>query len=165
MYLYSASLQTHMSQYMKDVQLQLLNDEYQQMSLALLKETQMMGLSPYETMQKLNSIPNFNTNAPEVMRDSGVEQKSQFVMPSPVSVESPKQKINRLRAESQATTMSTNGSPSSSSRNNSPKDLHVATSTKQLKELYKEKNITWPYGNRTLTRAKINEDLSKFANT
>lgn len=161
MYLYSASLQTHMSQYMKDVQLQLLNDEYQQMSLALLKESQMMGLSPYETMQKLNSIPNFNTNSPEVKQ---IEEKSKYVKPSPVSVESPKQKINRLRAESQATTMSTNGSPSSSSRNNSPKDLHVATSTKQLKELYKEKNIPWPYGNRTLSRAKINEDLSKFAN-
>lgn len=64
-YLYSGSLERHMKKYLEDVQLQAMNEEYHQAQLQILRQAQMMGLSPQDAMNKISQMPQFNTDAPE----------------------------------------------------------------------------------------------------
>ena len=65
MTLFSSSLESHMKKYMADVQLQAMNEQYHQAQLLLLQQAELMGLTPREAMNKLSTMPQFKTDAPE----------------------------------------------------------------------------------------------------
>ena len=79
-YLFSGSLENHMTAYANEVKMNLLNQEYQLAQNRILRESQLMNLSQADTMNRLNAlreqinkemgtpvnIPLSKTNAPEI---------------------------------------------------------------------------------------------------
>jgi len=209
-FLYSASLETHMKKYLEDVQLQDLNDQYHQTQLQLLKQAQLLGLTPDELLNKIDGIPKFNTDAPELnlkeekyspptasqyenairnkkatptgtLARSVLDELKQGKKLKPTPTQEKIKTVSPFQAEltekvksyadvaksrsrldstqSTATTASTSGSPQAPLSPN----LHIATQTKQLKQLYKEKGLKWTYSKGNLSQRQINEAMSKLA--
>lgn len=100
-YLFSGSLENHMTAYAKEIQMNQLNQEYQLAENRIVRESQLMNLSQADTMNRLNAlrekltkemaepsnIPLSKTNAPEIK-----EEKEQYV---PMTASDYENKINR----------------------------------------------------------------------